>query len=121
VYAIYTGEPGREAVLWAAALRAGPGAALSHYTAAELHGLIDQPNTLLHVTIPGHRRVVRIPGVVIHVAARAESATHPAMTPPRTRLEETVLDLAQLATTAEDACGWVTRALGRRLTTAGRL
>src|SRR5206468_13052905 len=37
VYAIFTGAPGRGARLWAAVLLAGPGAALSHETAAELH------------------------------------------------------------------------------------
>jgi hypothetical protein len=43
------------------------------------------------------------------------------VTPPRTRLEETVLDLAGTAATLDDACGWITRALGRRLTTQGQL
>jgi hypothetical protein len=33
-------------------------------------------------------------------------------------VEETVLDLAQLAWTFDDACGWLTQACGRRLTTA---
>jgi hypothetical protein len=121
VYATFTGEPGREAVLWAAVLRAGPGAALSHFTAADLYGLTDRPSWLLHVTIPGSRRVVAIPGVVIHLAGRAEQARHPALAPPRTRLEETVIDLAQLATTAEMASDWVFRALGRRLTTQDKL
>jgi hypothetical protein len=41
VYATFTGDPGREALLWAAVLRAGAGAALSHQTAAELIGLTD--------------------------------------------------------------------------------
>jgi hypothetical protein len=39
VYAVFSGEPGRAAVLWAAVLRAGPGAMLSHHTAAELAAL----------------------------------------------------------------------------------
>src|SRR5579875_2870142 len=39
VYALFSGEPGREAELWAAVLRAGPGAVLSHHTAAELYRL----------------------------------------------------------------------------------
>ncbi len=41
--------------------------------------------------------------------------------PPRTRIEETVLDLTQLSSSADDACGWVTRGLGRGLTTQDRL
>ena len=39
VYGIFTGEPCREAQLWAVLLRAGPDAALSHRTAAALFGL----------------------------------------------------------------------------------
>jgi very-short-patch-repair endonuclease len=41
--------------------------------------------------------------------------------PPRTRIEETVLDLTDLCATVDDACGWVTRAVGRRLSTVQRL
>jgi hypothetical protein len=41
--------------------------------------------------------------------------------PPRTRIEETVLDLIQTAKTFDDVCGWVTRAIGRELTDETRL
>jgi hypothetical protein len=94
---------------------------LSYHTAAELFGLVHRSSSLIHVTIPGDRRVTGIPGLAVHVAARADQAVHPALTPPRTRIEETVLDLAQVAATSEDAYGWVTTALGRRLTTQPRL
>jgi hypothetical protein len=57
----------------------------------------------------------------IHYSSRAASARHPCLAPPRTRVEETVLDLAELAATFDDACGWVARACGRRLTTEQRL
>lgn len=43
VYAIFTGEPPRIALLWAAVLRAGPRAILSHESAAELDGLRGRP------------------------------------------------------------------------------
>jgi len=36
--------------------------------------------------------------------------------PPRTKIEETVLDLTQTAVTFDDVCGWVTRAFVRDLT-----
>jgi hypothetical protein len=121
VYALFTGDPSREAILWAAVLRAGPGALLSHHTAAELHGLVDQPGRLVHVTVPATRRVRPAPGLLIHTSLRAEYARHPSLLPPRTRIEETVLDLVELAGTFDDACGWVTRACGRRRTTEQRL
>jgi hypothetical protein len=52
VYASLTGEPPREAALWAAVLRAGPWSILSHETAAELDGLLDKPSKMIHVTVP---------------------------------------------------------------------
>jgi very-short-patch-repair endonuclease len=121
VYAVFTGEPSREAVLWAAVLRVGPGAVLSHHTAAELAQLTDGPSGLLHVTVPAERRVAAVPGLVIHRSERTRRGRHPSLLPPRTRVEDTVLDLAGLATSFDDACGWVTRACGRRLTTEERL
>ena len=39
VYATFSGKPSRDAELWAAVLRVGPQAILSHQTAAELDGL----------------------------------------------------------------------------------
>jgi hypothetical protein len=41
--------------------------------------------------------------------------------PPRTRVEETVLDLAESARTIDDVCGWVTRAFARDLTDEARM
>jgi Transcriptional regulator, AbiEi antitoxin len=121
VYATFSGVPNREAVLWAAVLRAGSGAVLSHYTAAELYELTDWPSSAIHLTIPEQRRVTALPGIKIHIANRAELAAHPTLLPPRTRLEETVLDLAGAARTADEACGWITRGVGRGLTTQERL
>ncbi len=91
---------------------------LSHQTAAELTGLADAPSELIHISVPAERRVCREPGVVIHLSARAREALHPARLPPQSRIEETVLDLADRAASLDDAVGWVTRALGRRLTTS---
>jgi predicted transcriptional regulator of viral defense system len=54
-YATFSGVPPREARLWAAVLRAGPGAVLSHETAAEVHGLIDKPSVMIHVTVSADR------------------------------------------------------------------
>ena len=121
VYAVYSGPPARLTILWGAVLRAGPGAVLSHDTAAELSGLTDRPSALIHVVVPADRWVERIPGMAVRRSGRARVAVHPVLTPPRTRLEETVLDLAATASTLEDACGWITRALGRRLTTQAQL
>ena len=121
VYAVFSGELSREARLWAAVLYAGPGAMLSHRTAAELWNLTDEPSPLIHVTIPGNRRVRKQTGLVLHLSSRATEAIHPSGLPPRTRLEETVIDLCTTTPDFDAAVGWVTRALGRRLTTQARL
>jgi hypothetical protein len=125
VYAAFTGEPSRSAVLWGATLRAGPGATLSHLTAAELDGLTDQPSPAIHVMVSSSRRVTiadvegcqPAPRIVLHHSARIDQARHPSRTPPRTRIEETTLDLTQCASTVDEAFAWLARACGRRLTT----
>jgi hypothetical protein len=123
VYAAFSGEPARETVLWAALLRAGPDAVLSHLTAAERHGLIDEPSLVITITVPASKRParVKIPGVIIHRSDAILRTRHPAMVPPCTRVEDTVLDLIEVARTFDDAYMWICRAIGRRRTTADRI
>ncbi len=121
VYSIYTGQPAREAVLWAAVLRAGRGAALSFETAAEVHRLVDVPGFRVHVSIPSERTMLPVRGLVVHRSAALARATHPTDLPPRTRIEETVLDLAGQATSFDAAFGIACAACQRRLTTPARL
>jgi len=121
VYAIFTGEPPRETALWAMVQRAGPGAVLSHQTAAELFKLADDPSALVHLTIPAHRRIGGIRGAVVHRSRRLELTRHPVLLPPRTRIEATVLDLVHQAGTFERAFDWACRACQRQLTTADHL
>jgi hypothetical protein len=124
VYATFTGSPTRETQLWGALLRAGPDAVLSHYTGAERHGLLNRPSPAIHVTVPADRnpaRKGRIPGVVIHRSASILARRHPAMSPPCTRIEETVLDLIKTAASFDEAYDWICRAVGRRRTTAKRI
>jgi hypothetical protein len=121
VYATFTGGPGRNASLWAAVLAAGPGAMLSHETAAELQRLTDRPVQTIHVTVPDQRHVRVAAGVTIHRSGRAVEAAQFDSHPPQTKVEETVLDLTQTAGTFDEVCGWVTRALARDLTDQERL
>ena len=121
VYSIYTGEPPRAAVLWAAVLRAGPSAVLSHETAAELHRLFDRPSTLVHVSVPHERSVVRVRGLAVHRSRTLALATHPSDLPPRTRIEHTVLDLASQAARFDAAFAIASAACQRRLTTPARI
>jgi len=124
VYAAFTGAPGREAEIWAALLRAGSGATLSHWTAAERHGLLDKQSPAIHLAVPAERhptRWAKLSGIVIHRSSVLERARHPAMTPPCTRVEHTVLDLIEAAGSFDEAYDWICRAVGRRRTTPERL
>ena len=115
VYAAFTGEPPRDAVLWAAVLRAGPRSLLSHETAAETYDLM-RPSKLLHVTIPQTQRLKPVRGLVIHRSERDLKQIRGSGLPPRTMVEETVLDLAQAAADFDDVVALLAKACQRRLT-----
>ena len=124
VYATFSGEVTRDRLLWAALLRAGPEAVLSHQTAAELYGLIKQPSSLIHLTVPATSNPVqhsKIPGVVVHRSRILERTRHPVLLPPRTRIEDTVLDLIEVMDEPADRYDVICRAIGGQLTTAVRL
>jgi hypothetical protein len=116
---MFTGDVSRQAKLWAAILRAGPGAALSHETAAEVHGLTDKPKSQIHISVPAQHnpsRLRRIPGVIIHRSRCLVPEWQPPWQLPRTTVEDTVLDLIAAARTFDDAYGWIAQAVGRQLT-----
>jgi very-short-patch-repair endonuclease len=121
VLATFSGPLTRAAQVWAAVLAAGPGAVLSHETAAELAGLLTEPVAVIHVTVPGERRVTGRPGLAVHRSRYVEATRHPALLPPRTRVEDTVVDLTQSCASLDAAIGWLVRAVASRLTTAPRL
>ncbi len=133
VYATFTGQVPRNAQLWATVLAAGSDAVLSHETAAELAGLapewrkgssqsrVTDGTSVIHVTIPERRKVAAMHGVVIHRSSRVAGARHPVLQPPRTSVEETIIDLTQTAGSMRDAFGWLSRAVNAGLTTAQRL
>src|SRR5450755_4476845 len=96
-YAAFSGKPGRGARLWAAVHSGGPDAVLSHQAAAEIYGLLREPSRPIHLTVPSGSQVVRRPGVAVHYSGRVADARHPVLLPPRTRIEETILDLTQIS------------------------
>lgn len=122
-YATFTGDVSRDAKLWAAVLRLGSGAVLSHETAAEVHGLIDKPIGQIHVSVPAERRPARrkIRGVIVHRSRHLVPEWQPPWQLPRTSVEDTILDLVAAARTFDDAYGWISRGIGRRLTSAQSL
>jgi hypothetical protein len=121
VFATFSGPVPRVARLWGAVLRVGDNAVISHYTAAEIWKLADEPSSSIHVSVPRQTGSLIIPGLVLHYSSRLPGARHPARLPPQTALEETVLDLADMSRTAEDAVAWAIKACQRRLSTPDRI
>jgi very-short-patch-repair endonuclease len=124
VYATFTGDLDLRQRVWAAVLVCGPGAMASHVTAGQLDGLVELSTVRderIHVTVPGSRRVVGPDGICVHYARDAAQRRHPSLTPPRTRIEETVLDLWEQTRELDRALALVAAAGQRRLTTADRV
>ena len=112
----------RGAQLWAAVLTAGPGAQLSHESAAEIIRLTDRRSALIHVTIPANRRVIAPKGMKIHMSSHLRGGWRFAGgIPPHTFAEQTVIDLVHAADNLDDVIACVTGAFGRKLTDADRL
>jgi hypothetical protein len=122
VYVTFTGPLTRDAELWAAVLFAGPGARLSHETAAEINRLIDRRSPLIHVAIPAGRHVRPPSGVAVHMSSHLAMGWRFARgVPPHTFVEETIVDLVHAATDRDDIVAYVTGAFARNLTSEQRL
>ena len=107
--------------IWSAILYAGDGAMASYQTAAWLHRLEERPSRVVHVTIPSCRRIADQPDLVVHLNGRALAQEQAASAPPRTNVEETVLDIAPSQSRADAVVGVLTNACQRNLTTQSRL
>ena len=95
VYAVGHSAPSIEGDLAAALLYAGPGAMLSHNTAAWWFSLIDTEPKTIHVSTP--RRCKPRPGIRVHERRKdLERAWHKRL--PTTTPSQTLLDYAALAT-----------------------
>jgi hypothetical protein len=121
VYATFTGPLSESAKVWAAVLYAGPEACASHATALWLGGALDRPPATVHLSVPGHRRVRAPAGIRVHLSRAYPERRHPSAGPPRTRIEDAVLDTADDEPELDRVLGVVFAATQRRLTTADRI
>jgi hypothetical protein len=122
VYATFTGPMTRDGQLWAAVLAAGPGAQLSHETAAEVIRLTDRRSPFIHVAIPANRRTIPPKGVIIHISSNLSPGWQFARgIPPHTFAEETIIDLVHAATDLNDVIAYVTAGFAKKLVSEGRL
>lgn len=90
VYAVGHAASSAEAELAAAVLYAGPGAMLSHGTAAWWWKLIKHPPSLIHVSTPNRRRSTA--GIRVHERRRLERVGRNGL--PVTTVAQTLLDFA---------------------------
>ena len=125
VYATFSGRLSRNAQLWAVVRWAGDGAMLSHETAAEVQGMIDRPyGETIHVTVPLRRRLAQLRparGISVHRSDQSQTQFPGPFKLPRTRIEDTVLDLVSAATDFDHGYTWVSRAVSRKLVTVDAL
>lgn len=121
VFAVHAGPLDARARVWAAVLHAGDGACAGGATALWLCGAVDDPPAVVTVCIPESRRLARAPRIRVVRRRDLDRMRHPAAEPPRLRVEEAVLDVADEAKRPEVAVDVVIRAVQRRLTTAARL
>lgn len=90
VYAVGHTTPSREADLWAAILYAGPGAMLSHGTAAHWRGLIIYPPHKIEVTTS--RKIKPIAGIRVYGQRQLSRDSDNGL--PVTTVPQTLIDLA---------------------------
>jgi hypothetical protein len=121
VYFTFTGPANEEARIWAAVLYAGSDAAAGGRTALWLAGAASVLADPVEVCVPHPRQVHPVPGVRIRRCRGLGDALHPAACPPRVRVEEAVLDVAEQADLADQVLDPVLRVIQRRLTTAERI
>lgn len=122
VYRTLTGTVPWEAHLWAALLYAGPGALLSHETAAEVLGLTDRRCPVIQLTVPAPRRVRPREGMTIHRSTVDYLRWRPRRgVPPHTFYTETIVDLVAAADNLDDVVAWVSRGVARNLVSAAQL
>lgn len=123
VYVNHTGPPTWQQRAWAAVLGAGPGAALCLQSALRAHegtGRIDGDEETIHVAVGRHSTPTAPDGVRIHRMSDLPGRVQWNRSPPRTRYEDTVLDLAARGT-ALTSVARLADACGSRRTTAARL
>ena len=125
VYATFSGRLSRNARLWAAVRWAGDGAMLSHETAAEVQGITNGPlGETIHITVPLRRRPAQLSpvrGIIVHRSNQSLPQFPGPFKLPRTRIEDTVLDLVSAAPDFDQGYAWISRAVTKQLVTIGAL
>ena len=126
VFYTFSGKPDVAAQLWAALLFCGPGAVLSHESAAELYGMSDSAFRrrvpgLIHVTIAECRKERAPTGIRVHRSRLMpqKAGRHEGF--PVTSAADTLLDLIGQARGAQPVVDWITRGCRSKATTTAEI
>jgi len=119
IYLLPDVEPSWQARVWAGILLGGPDARAGGRTAAALHTLADE-ELPVEILVPFGVKINNRHWATFHQERSGARAVSNRAQPPRTRVEDTVLDLCANGSTA-DRVSWITQAVQRRLTTAQAL
>jgi hypothetical protein len=121
VYLLGNMQPARQALEWAAVLAAGPGARISHESAAFNYGYVKRRPALIDVTVPAPRTCRPLTGVRIRRSRLlAELPEHPSRL-PITSPSDTVLDLIAGFRSPHDVVALLTDAIRTRRVTASAI
>ncbi|MFW0784419.1 hypothetical protein AAFP35_07825 [Gordonia sp. CPCC 206044] len=101
---------------WSAVLDAAP-AALSHGSADPR----SEPTGPIHIVVDRARRVTRRPGVVVHYGTRLDEKVAWHAHPPRVRMEQALLDMAECASSKVRVVACLADAVQAGKTTADRV
>jgi putative AbiEi antitoxin of type IV toxin-antitoxin system len=119
IYLTAPGPPDWTALAWAGVLLGGDRAGIGGAAAGYLHGIIDSPPATIPILIPHDvRRQDQPPWVFSR--RRSDDRLHFRGSPPRSGVEDTVLDLCDAAS-ADRVVTWLTAAVQQRRTTTTRL
>jgi hypothetical protein len=120
VYFTSAEDPSWTSLAWAGVLLGGHQARVGGSAAGFLHGLLEAPPKPITVLVPSDQVTrSRYPWRFRREGDGIRDARSPG-SPPRTTVEDTVLDLCDDGT-AGQAIGWVTQAVQSRRTTVGQL
>lgn len=120
IYSVHSGEPSWLTNAWAGVMFGGDHARLGFEAAGHVWNLRSEPPSTVVVLIPAKRQLVDRPPWVFRRETDATRAKRSPGSPPRTTIEDTVVDLCRGAS-ASEVTDLVTKAVQSRRTTAPRL
>ena len=120
IYQLGTGQPSWEGLAWAGVFLGGPKSRLGFEAAGHLWELVEKPPRTITVLVPHGLSLARRDCWVFRQERPGTRSNKSPGSPPRTTVEDTILDLCDSAS-ARESIGIVTMAVQGGRTTSGRI